>query len=129
MKLVPHIEVVGIANTAPVREATLRHARALEQFDEHIVDCRMTVGLWNKHQDAGRLFRVQVEVDLAHTALHLARETESEPNDEDMDAVLHGAIESVCHQIDVALAQRDNKPVSKLSPEERRLRPLHGRVE
>jgi len=128
MKLQPHISVVGVSDAGPLRDAAARHASALARFGEQIVECRVTVGLWHRHQEPDRLFRVQVEVDLPHTAVHLTREAANDASTDDVDELMRSALDAVGRQIEAALSQA-GEPGTKLSPEQRRLRPLHGRVE
>lgn len=62
MKIPVQITFRDIARSEAVETAIREKAERLDRFSEHIMSCRVTVGMIQKHKHQGKLFNIRVDL-------------------------------------------------------------------
>jgi ribosomal subunit interface protein len=99
------------------------HVDKLEQFEPHLMSCRVTVEETRKHHQQGRQFTVRVDVRVPGREIVVTRD-----HHEDVYVALRDAFDSAKRQIEEAVRERrgvvklhetpDHGTVARLIPEE-----------
>ena len=74
MQLPIQIVFRGVARSDAVESAIREKAEKLDQFSEHIMSCRVTVGMIQKHKHQGRLFNIRVDLTAPGTEIVVNRD-------------------------------------------------------
>ena len=115
----PHRTTYRGLNPSSAIQASIReHLQELEAHCTEIADCEIVVELWHHHQREGRSYRVVLEVERRDGAVVRAGSFEQ--------AQIEAALATAFERIALGLAAREPGARALLSPEARRLLPLHG---
>ena len=76
----------GLGRSAAIETAVQEAAKKLEQFDGHIVSCRVTIEQADRHKRHGRQFTVRLDVRVPRSEIAIDHE-----HDEDVYVALHNA--------------------------------------
>ena len=74
MKLPIQITFRDITRSEAVETAILERAERLDRFSEHIMSCRVTVGMIQKHKHQGKLFNIRVDLTVPGTEIVVNRD-------------------------------------------------------
>jgi len=95
MKLPVQITFRDIAKSAAVEAAILERAERLERFSEHIMACKVVVGMIQKHKHQGKLFNIRVDLTVPGAEIVVNRDKA-----EDIYVVIRDAFDAVKRKLD-----------------------------
>lgn len=74
MKLTIQISFRDIARSEAVETAILERAERLDRFSEHIMSCRVMVGMIQKHKHQGKLFNIRIDLTVPGSEIVINRD-------------------------------------------------------
>lgn len=116
MKQPLQIRFLGMESSDAVESAARKKAGKLDRFCPHVMSCRVTIELANKHQHQGRPFAVRVDVTVPDHELSVDR-----VHDEDVYVALREAFDDMKRQLEDVVRRRRGQ-------EKLHATPLHGEV-
>lgn len=86
--------------SSPAVEATIREqAEKLEKFYDRIISCRVVVDAPHRHHNKGKLYHVQIELNVPQNQLVVNRHPQDEPSHEDLYVAVRDAFDTAKRQL------------------------------
>jgi ribosome-associated translation inhibitor RaiA len=113
-------------DASPAVEAAIReHADKLEQFNEHIVSCRVTVECPHKHVHKGRIYHVTVDVRSPGKEVVVSRMPDAKHAHEDVYVAIRDAFKAARRRLQDHVRIRRGKVKSHETPAHGQVAALH----
>lgn len=116
MKLPVQIAFRDIPRSEAIEAALREKAESLEKFSAHIMACRVTVGIIQKHKHQGKLFNVRVDLTVPGSEIVVNRDKA-----EDVHVAMRDAFDAARRQLE-QYSRRIRGDVKTHEPE------AHGKV-